>query len=216
MKFSYFLCLSEKDQNTSIIVKCISLLSVHCFPLTFVFSLFTFHLHFKSQHQHQVQQKQSNRPHGNQEHLIKSLHFQVQLSRDENNIVQLDILWSSFSHSTKRLFICSLPGSALARFSWLQVKETQLKLSSAREKEFIGSRTWEAQEFTWLPALMSPSVCLLPPLSLLSFSPSPTSHLPLLQPGPLLTASKRGSRSRKQTSQQLSNPGKRLSVAHPS
>ena len=41
MKFSYFLCLSEKDQNTSIIVKCISLLSVHCFPLTFVFSLLT-------------------------------------------------------------------------------------------------------------------------------------------------------------------------------
>lgn len=46
MKFSYFLCLSEKDQNTLIIVKCIFLLSVHRFPLTLVFSLLLFLISF--------------------------------------------------------------------------------------------------------------------------------------------------------------------------
>lgn len=76
--------------------------------------------------------------------------------------------------------------------------------------------------------MLSSSVCLPPPpLSLLSFFPSPTSQLPILQSGSLLVATKGTFDSPKQTlslaiqgreivycSPQLKNPGEHLDLAH--
>lgn len=89
--------------------------------------------------------------------------------------------------------IYSLPPSALTRFSWLQVKETQLKLSSVGGTKFIGSCTWKSPRATaFLHWGLTLCLCLPSPFLLSSsyFFSSPTSHLPNLQSGSLLVASK--------------------------